>query len=344
MGRGEFARRGRPLESRPHRGARRTPQRHGAPSADWRTRPRAAPESQRLAGPGRGGFAMRRARRRRRPGRIDHRRAARRAGPRRRRHREGAAPALSHRRIAAAGQRGPLRSARRAHRRSRRSAWRNTASSSSRPTTSTASSSSSARPGTRRCRTPGRCAARSSTRSCSATPPPRARARSRSSACARSRSTTTAPPCEVELDDGARRTWRAKFVVDASGRDTLLANQLRCKEKNKRHNSSALYGHFTGAERLPGKLEGNITIFWFEHGWFWFIPLADGTTSIGAVCWPHYLKTRAEAAGRVLPRHDRDVPGARGAARRRGAGRRSRLRHRQLLVRERAGAAASATS
>ncbi|MEO6896951.1 MAG: NAD(P)/FAD-dependent oxidoreductase [Caldimonas sp.] len=99
---------------------------------------------------------------------------------------------------------------------------------------------------------------------------------------------------EVELDDGARRRWRARFVVDASGRDTLLANQLRCKEKNARHNSSALYAHYTGAERLPGRLEGNITIFWFEHGWFWFIPLADGTTSIGAVCWPHYLKSRTK--------------------------------------------------
>ena len=102
---------------------------------------------------------------------------------------------------------------------------------------------------------------------------------------------------EVELNDGARVEWRARFVVDASGRDTLLANQLRCKAKNKRHNSSALYGHFTGAERLPGKLEGNITIFWFEHGWFWFIPLADGTTSIGAVCWPYYLKSRTKPLG-----------------------------------------------
>ena len=107
----------------------------------------------------------------------------------------------------------------------------------------------------------------------------------------------------VERGDGARRTWRARFVVDASGRDTLLANQLRCKEKNKRHNSSALYGHFTGAERLPGKLEGNITIFWFEHGWFWLIPLADGTTSIGAVCWPHYLKSRSKP----LPEFFRDT-------------------------------------
>jgi flavin-dependent dehydrogenase len=108
---------------------------------------------------------------------------------------------------------------------------------------------------------------------------------------------------QAELDDGSRRSWRAGFVVDASGRDTLLANQLRCKEKNRRHNSSALYGHFTGAERLPGKLEGNITIFWFEHGWFWFIPLVDGSTSIGAVCWPYYLKSRAKP----LPEFFRDT-------------------------------------
>jgi flavin-dependent dehydrogenase len=109
---------------------------------------------------------------------------------------------------------------------------------------------------------------------------------------------------QVELDDGARQTWRARFLVDASGRDTLLANQFKCKEKNPKHNSSALYGHFTGAKRLEGKLEGNITIFWFEHGWFWFIPLADGTTSIGAVCWPYYLKSRQK---RPLPEFFRDT-------------------------------------
>ena len=108
---------------------------------------------------------------------------------------------------------------------------------------------------------------------------------------------------QVELDDGARQTWRTKFLVDASGRDTLLANQFKCKEKNSRHNSSALYGHFTGATRLEGKLEGNITILWFDHGWFWFIPLADGTTSIGAVCWPYYLKSRKKP----LPEFFRDT-------------------------------------
>jgi len=96
------------------------------------------------------------------------------------------------------------------------------------------------------------------------------------------------------LDDGAQRTWRASFLVDASGRDTFLSNKFKTKQKNPKHNSAALFGHFTNAERLPGPMEGNISIFWFAHGWFWFIPLADGTTSVGAVCWPYYLKSRGQ--------------------------------------------------
>ena len=102
----------------------------------------------------------------------------------------------------------------------------------------------------------------------------------------------------AQNDDGTTVRYEARMVVDASGRDTFLAGKLGAKRKNKAHNSSALYGHFENAERLPGKLEGNITIFWFAHGWFWFIPLSDGATSVGAVCWPYYLKTRPK--GRSL--------------------------------------------
>jgi len=93
-------------------------------------------------------------------------------------------------------------------------------------------------------------------------------------------------------DNGAPRRWRTQFLVDASGRDTFLAARLGMKRKNAKHNSAALFGHFTGARRLPGREEGNISMFWFQHGWFWFIPLKDGTTSVGAVCWPYYLKSR----------------------------------------------------
>ena len=99
---------------------------------------------------------------------------------------------------------------------------------------------------------------------------------------------------QAQHEDGRTQHWHARFVVDASGRDTLLGRQFEIKRRNPRHNSSALYAHFTGAARHAGRDAGNITIFWFEHGWFWLIPLADGATSIGAVVWPHYLKGRTK--------------------------------------------------
>jgi flavin-dependent dehydrogenase len=97
---------------------------------------------------------------------------------------------------------------------------------------------------------------------------------------------------QTRRDDGEVQSWRARFVIDASGRDTFLANHFRIKERNEKHNSTALYAHFSGAQREEGKAAGNITIFWFDHGWFWYIPLANGKTSVGAVTWPYYLKTR----------------------------------------------------
>jgi flavin-dependent dehydrogenase len=100
------------------------------------------------------------------------------------------------------------------------------------------------------------------------------------------------PEIEAHDEDGRVRSWRAGFVVDASGRDTLLASQLGFKTRNRKNDSAAIFGHFTGARRLPGKAEGNISIVWFANGWFWFIPLSDGTTSIGAVCPSEFFKNR----------------------------------------------------
>ena len=95
-------------------------------------------------------------------------------------------------------------------------------------------------------------------------------------------------------EDGSTSQWQARFVVDASGRDTFLANKLQIKHRNPKHNSASVYAHFRDAERNSGVDEGNIGIYWFEHGWFWFIPLADGMTSIGMVTWPYFMKTRGD--------------------------------------------------
>ncbi len=85
---------------------------------------------------------------------------------------------------------------------------------------------------------------------------------------------------------------RAKYLVDASGRETLLGSALKIKRKNDKHQSAAIFAHFEGVEMRPAEDAGNISIYNFEHGWCWFIPLQAGVMSIGCVCWPDYLKQR----------------------------------------------------
>lgn len=102
------------------------------------------------------------------------------------------------------------------------------------------------------------------------------------------------PKMRVHTAEGERGNlvWESRFVVDATGRDALLAKRLGALERDRRHNSAAIYNHFHGVKRLPGKDEGNITVCWFDDGWIWIIPLKNGVTSVGIVLWPHCLKAR----------------------------------------------------
>jgi flavin-dependent dehydrogenase len=96
----------------------------------------------------------------------------------------------------------------------------------------------------------------------------------------------------VHAEDGRDYTIRARYVVDASGRDTFLGAKKKVRRKNPLHQSAAIFGHFRGAETRAGEDAGNISIYGFEHGWMWMIPLPQGVMSVGAVCWPDYLKQR----------------------------------------------------
>ena len=109
--------------------------------------------------------------------------------------------------------------------------------------------------------------------------------------------------------DGNALTIRARYLVDASGRDTLLGNALKLKRKNDKHQSAAIFAHFRGVERRPGEDAGNISIYNFEHGWCWFIPLRDGVMSVGCVCFPEYLKTAARPQRGVSARDAEDDAG-----------------------------------
>jgi flavin-dependent dehydrogenase len=96
--------------------------------------------------------------------------------------------------------------------------------------------------------------------------------------------------------------------VDATGRDTLLGSQFRLKRKNPSHQSAALFAHFRGVERRPGDDAGNVSIYRFEHGWIWIIPLRDECVSVGAVCSPVYLKQRDVPKEEFLLQTLRGIP------------------------------------
>ena len=76
---------------------------------------------------------------------------------------------------------------------------------------------------------------------------------------------------------------QARFVVDASGQGALLGRKLQVRQWDPFFQNLAVYGYFTGAQRLPEPDDTNIFIESYAHGWFWHIPLHTGWMSVGAV-------------------------------------------------------------
>jgi len=108
------------------------------------------------------------------------------------------------------------------------------------------------------------------------------------------------PQVHAVDEQGRECNWSCRFFVDASGRDTLLSKQFNLKQKNTHHASAAIFGHFLEVDRREGEYAGNISVYWFQHGWFWMIPLKDGSMSVGAVCRPEYLKQRKNSPAEFL--------------------------------------------
>jgi flavin-dependent dehydrogenase len=87
----------------------------------------------------------------------------------------------------------------------------------------------------------------------------------------------------VRTEDGDEGTIRAKCVIDATGQSAFLATRMGWKTVYPEHRKLAIVGHFEGVLRAEGRGAGNIVIVVTQSGWFWLIPFADGTTSVGVV-------------------------------------------------------------
>lgn len=84
-------------------------------------------------------------------------------------------------------------------------------------------------------------------------------------------------------EHGVALDAEADWVIDASGQQALLGRRDQLRQFDPFFKNLAVFGYYEHAERLGGALSGNILSAAFADGWFWFIPLHDGTTSVGAV-------------------------------------------------------------
>lgn len=82
---------------------------------------------------------------------------------------------------------------------------------------------------------------------------------------------------------GREESVDAPYVVVAAGNASRLHRGIGARELSPFFRNVALFGYFEGGKRLPAPNEGNILCAAFDTGWFWYIPLSDTLTSVGAV-------------------------------------------------------------
>lgn len=84
-------------------------------------------------------------------------------------------------------------------------------------------------------------------------------------------------------DHGGLRTATAKYIVDSEGHRGQNYALVGERVFSQFFQNVALFGYYLDGKRLPAPSEGNILCAAFRDGWFWYIPLSDRLTSVGAV-------------------------------------------------------------
>jgi flavin-dependent dehydrogenase len=106
---------------------------------------------------------------------------------------------------------------------------------------------------------------------------------------------------EARTADGVTRGIDVRVVVDASGRDAILARGGGTVERIAHLDRTAIFTQVTGAWRDTDDREGDIQIVVFgvgeQRGWFWLIPFKDGRTSVGVVVSGAWVRSRRDGGG-----------------------------------------------
>jgi FADH2 O2-dependent halogenase len=87
-------------------------------------------------------------------------------------------------------------------------------------------------------------------------------------------------------DGAGRRLLRARIVVDATGRGTLLGSQLRLKRTDPSFRQFAVHGWFEAVDRGDADTAEwiHLHVLPGRRAWAWQIPISAAATSVGVVC------------------------------------------------------------
>lgn len=97
--------------------------------------------------------------------------------------------------------------------------------------------------------------------------------------------TEEADGVEVDVVDaaGAPQKIRARYLIDASGRNNVTGNQEQLREIHEDHRKFAVFTHFANVLLDEGEKGGDTIIVRLQDRWFWMIPVSAEKTSVGLV-------------------------------------------------------------
>lgn len=115
----------------------------------------------------------------------------------------------------------------------------------------------------------------------------------------------------LQTQEGKEHDVTAKVIIDASGQSAMLAERLKLKEYYPNLRKAAIWGYYDGAIRAGGSNPEVTCILHTEskEAWFWYIPLGDGTVSVGLVGDNEFLLKRGGSPQKTFETEIQNCPG-----------------------------------
>jgi flavin-dependent dehydrogenase len=122
----------------------------------------------------------------------------------------------------------------------------------------------------------------------------------------------------LAAQDANANVIRARYVIDASGRQTVIGQQYGFKKSYAHLQKFSVFAHYENVRREPGDDGCTLTrMVRAKDRWFWVIPLSETKTSIGLVTdtatfkqWRMTPEQALEASFREQPHFNEILEGA----------------------------------